>query len=450
MATASAAALARARDILRELGALDDGTPTARGHALAALPVHPRLGAVLLAGRARGVEAAAATAVALMSEIDPFRGPPDAPGDGDLEPRLAAIAEAEWRDRTPAGADARRWRELRRVRDQLLRRLASLPAEPAPATALDPLVAALLAGLPGRLGRRREPGSPRYLLASGHGAVLDDASRAHADLLFAMDLRSARRGAHAEHRIRLAHPVDVDLDTLPATDELRFDPGTESVVLRRVTRIGALVLRDVQSSRRPPAIDAAPVLETAARAAADRALSPSPEAARALARLRFAAGLTDALDGSPEAWTDLLPDLCATRRSFAELRRADLAAALLERLTWKQRAALDRLAPERLRVPSGSRLLVDYAAEGPPVLAGRIQQFFGATETPTVGGGRVPVMLHLLAPNGRPAQITQDLGGFWERSYPDVRKELRGRYPKHPWPDDPASATPTNRAKPRR
>ncbi len=442
-------ALERARDLLRSLGALDRGGLTERGRSLGRLPLHPRLAAVLLAGRAAGVEASVATTVALMTEMDPFRGPPDAPGDGDLEPRLAALAEAEWRDRPPDGADVRRWRELRRVRDQLLARLADLPPEPAPEATLDPLVGALLAGMPGRLGRRRDPGSPRYLLASGHGAFLDDRSRAGGEFLFAMDVRAARRGERAEHRIRLAHPVDIDLDALPTTDELRFEPSTESVVLRRVIRIGALVLRDTQSSTRPAAPDAAPVLEAAARDAPDRALTPSREASRTLARLRFAASLVDDLV-APDAWTDLLPELCATRRSFSELRRVDLARALLDRLTWKQRSELDRLAPERLKVPSGAHLIVDYDVDGPPVLAGRIQQFFGATTTPTIGGGRVPVMLHLLAPNGRPAQVTRDLAGFWERTYPDVRKELRGRYPKHPWPDDPAHAEPTNRAKRRR
>jgi ATP-dependent helicase HrpB len=221
-----------------------------------------------------------------------------------------------------------------------------------------------------------------------------------------------------------------------------------------VTRIGALVLRDVQTSARPPAEPVAVHLEAAARRAPDRALAPSAEARCLLARLRFVASLPGASDelgaAPPATWVELLPDLCVGRRSFAELRRADLRAALLGRLTWRQRAAVDRLAPERLRVPSGSELRVEYDVEGPPVLAARIQQLFGSTSTPTVGGGRVPVMLHLLAPNGRPAQVTQDLAGFWERTYPAVRKELRGRYPKHPWPEDPVTAEATNRAKRRR
>jgi ATP-dependent helicase HrpB len=443
------AALERSRETLRSLGAIDSKGLTPRGRALVSLPVHPRLGAVLLAGRELGIEASAATAVTLMSEVDPFRGTPDAGGEGDLEPRLAAIAEADWSGGTPRGADPRRWAELRRVRDQLLARSAAVPQAPRQGV-LPPLVEALVAGFPGRLARRRGPGSSRYLLASGQGAVLSDRSRTDADLLFAVDLRSARRGERAEHFIRSAHPVDVEIGALPTTDEVRFDPETESVVSRRVTRIGDLVLRDTQTSARAPAGPAAAHLETAARRSPDRALAPSGDALRLLARLRFAASLSDTLAGAaPDDWVDLLPELCVGRRSFAELRRADLSGALLGRLTWKQRAALDRLAPERLRVPSGSALPVDYGAD-PPVLAARIQQLFGSSETPTVGGGRVPVMLHLLAPNGRPAQVTQDLAGFWERTYPQVRKELRGRYPKHPWPDDPANAEATNRAKRRR
>jgi ATP-dependent helicase HrpB len=443
-----AGGIQRAEETLRELGALNGGALTARGQAITSLPVHPRLGAVLLAGHALGIASTAATVVALMSEMDPFRGAPDAAGDGDLEPRLAAIAEAEWRGTAPAGVDRRRWNELKKVRDQLLRRVEALDGGTAPEGPFEPLVLALLAGFPGRLGRRRDRASGRYLLASGHGAVLEERSRADSEFLFALDLGSARRGAHAEHRIRLAHPVDLDLSLVPPRNELRFDAGNESVVLRRVTRIGALVLRDDQSSERPAPGESARVLEEAARAAPDRAQGGG-DAQRLLARLRFAHGRNPSVFvGAPRSWEELLPDLCRRRRSFAELRRADVAGALANRLTWPQREALDRLAPERVLVPSGMHLPVEYPDEGPPVLAARIQQMFGASETPKVGG--VPLLLHLLAPNGRPAQVTQDLAGFWTGSYKEVRKDLRGRYPKHPWPDDPANAEATNRTKRRK
>jgi ATP-dependent helicase HrpB len=239
---------------------------------------------------------------------------------------------------------------------------------------------------------------------------------------------------------------------LPTREEIRFDPDTRSVVARRVVRLGGLVLRDDPAPRPPRPEVCGEHLEAAARAAPELALAPSKEAEALLARVRFAASLKAGrplADHLPDAWTDLLPALCVGKRSFADLRRADLAGALLAGIPWSRRSLLDRLAPERVKVPSGASPTIDYSVS-PPVLPVRIQQMFGSVETPKIGGGRVPVMLHLLAPNGRPAQVTQDLAGFWDRTYPEVRKELRGRYPKHPWPDDPRTAEPTNRTKRRR
>ena len=181
------------------------------------------------------------------------------------------------------------------------------------------------------------------------------------------------------------------------------------------------------------------------------------DAAQTIARLRLA---TQYL--SEERWPDasedglraLLPELCATRRSLEELRRVDWGAELLGRLDGRQRALVDRELPERLQVPSGSRVRVDYASTlasgGGPVLAVKLQELFGLAESPRLARGRLPVTLHLLAPNGRPVQVTQDLASFWKNGYAEVRRALRGRYPKHPWPEDPWTAVPTARAKPRR
>ncbi|NUR20456.1 MAG: ATP-dependent helicase HrpB, partial [Gemmatimonadaceae bacterium] len=151
-----------------------------------------------------------------------------------------------------------------------------------------------------------------------------------------------------------------------------------------------------------------------------------------------------ALGGSVGGW--LAPHLHGMRR-LDDLRRLDLGALLLDRLGWKRRAELDAIAPTHVEVPSGSRIPVDYSDAGAPVLAVRLQEMFGLTETPRVGGGRVPLTLHLLSPAHRPVQVTRDLAGFWRTGYFDVRKDLRGRYPKHHWPDDPLAATPTRRAK---
>ena len=152
------------------------------------------------------------------------------------------------------------------------------------------------------------------------------------------------------------------------------------------------------------------------------------------------------LSDSLEEW---LSPYIIGRQRLNDIAATDLSLALRNRLTWQQQRRLDELAPTHLTVPSGSRLPIDYSGS-PPVLAVRIQEMFGLTTTPHIANGQMPVMLHLLSPAGRPAQITQDLAGFWKNSYPEVKKELRGRYPKHAWPDDPLNATPTSRAKPQR
>jgi ATP-dependent helicase HrpB len=172
----------------------------------------------------------------------------------------------------------------------------------------------------------------------------------------------------------------------------------------------------------------------------------APELARALARVRYAARCAPQ-EGWPSTeladLAGLARDVAEGCRSLADLHRRDWAGALLGRLDRAQRRRLDELAPERIRVPSGSEVAVDYPLDGPPVLAVRMQELFGLSETPRIGG--LPVMLHLLAPNGRPQQVTQDLAGFWARTWPEVRKELRARYPKHAWPDDPTQAPPQRR-----
>ncbi|HEX2163983.1 MAG TPA: ATP-dependent helicase C-terminal domain-containing protein, partial [Thermoanaerobaculia bacterium] len=223
-------------------------------------------------------------------------------------------------------------------------------------------------------------------------------------------------------------------------------------VARRRTRYDDLALADDEVPLPPESAAAAEAL-LARAAAADLAaalgLDEEP-AASFLARLRSLAQWMPELE--LPAFDDddlraLLPLLAAGRRSLDDLRRAPLVDVLRGHLTPRQAAALDREAPERLTVPTGSRLRLDYRPGRPPVLAVRIQELFGTADTPRVAGGRVPVLLHLLAPNGRPQQVTQDLAGFWRRTYPEVKKELAGRYPKHPWPDDPLRAEPTRRAK---
>jgi ATP-dependent helicase HrpB len=237
--------------------------------------------------------------------------------------------------------------------------------------------------------------------------------------------------------------------------DVEWDAARGRAVARRRTRYEDLALADDEV---PLPADAASraeeLLVAAARAdlAAALGLSDDP-AASFLARLRSLAAWMPELElpaFDDEDLAALLPLLAAGRRSLAELGRAPLVDALRGQLTPRQAAALDREAPERLPVPSGSRLRLAYEPGRPPVLAVRIQELFGLADTPRVAAGRVPVLLHLLAPSGRPQQVTQDLASFWDNTYPEVRKELAGRYPKHAWPDDPRRAAATRGARRRR
>jgi ATP-dependent helicase HrpB len=257
-----------------------------------------------------------------------------------------------------------------------------------------------------------------------------------------IDPPGAGRG---EALVRLASAVEPEWlppERLRTTIEVSFDEERERAVAWKRTRWEDLSI--AESEVPPPPGEAEHVLAEAAATRLDRALAlDDPETAAFLARVRSLAGWMPEL-GLPRFGEDelraLLPALAAGRRSFAELRRAPLAEILEGTLSPAQREALRREAPERLEVPSGSRIRLVYEAGKPPVLAVRIQELFGLAETPRVAAGRMPVLLHLLAPSGRPQQVTQDLESFWERTYPQVKKELQGRYPKHDWPADPWSA----------
>jgi ATP-dependent helicase HrpB len=260
-------------------------------------------------------------------------------------------------------------------------------------------------------------------------------------------------------RVRLATPVDEATareaggPLLRADREVGWSGG--DVVAREVVRLGAIELVDRPLAAPEPALVAEAVL-TGLRQGGLELLTWTPDATalrRRLAFCRRALGpdwpdVSDSalLDGAP---TWLGPELARARRR-ADLARIDVAAALRRLLDWRQAARLDDMAPERLPVPSGSRIRVDYADPAAPVLAVKLQETFGWADAPRIADGRVPVLLHLLSPAGRPVAVTADLASFWQTGYPQVRAELRGRYPRHPWPEDPTSAEPTRRTTPRR
>ena len=437
------AALAEARALLEGLGALDaEGRITAHGKALAALPLHPRLGHMLtVAGRD------AATLAALLSDRDPVRGAPT-----DLALRLEALAdprrfEVEHPWPVNRGAIERIRAEARR-----LARLARLgPGAPEP---MPPGEMAALA-YPDRIGLRRKGEAPRYVLSGGKGAILPETDPlAQTRLLVATDLDGDPR----EARIRQAAPLaEAGLrrlygDRIHWREICEWSRREGRVLARRQETFGALVLDDRPLPDAPP--------ERVAGAAADgvRALGlPAlgwSEAARRLqarAELLRAGGedLTDLSDegllATLDAW--LRPHL-AGARTAADLRALDPLEPLRLHLGWEALQRLDRLAPPACETPLGRRVPIDYSGEAPGI-AVRLQEMFGVTVHPTVGPQRTPLRVTLLSPAGRPLQTTTDLPGFWATSYADVRKDMRGRYPKHPWPEDPTVAAPTLRAKPR-
>ena len=344
-------------------------------------------------------------------------------------------------------------REARRVRDQLARVARVVVGEPEPGS----VGPALALAYPDRVAQRR-PGPPgRFRLANGRGAVLDGLDPLAAEPWLAV---AELDDAGAEARIRSAAALDGDLleslfaDRLVETVECGLDRRTGTVAERRVLRLGELILRE-RAEESPDPERAAHVLLAHVRAEG-LAVLPWTSGAR---QLQARVALLQRLE--PDAWPDLgdaallgtleewlLPYLVGKRR-LAELGDLDLEAILAARLDQRQRREVDRLAPTHLTVPSGSRVAVDYGQD-PPVVAVKLQEMFGCVDTPVVTGGRVPVVLHLLSPARRPVAVTRDLAGFWRETYAQVRKELRGRYPKHPWPDDPLAAAPTARTKPRR
>jgi ATP-dependent helicase HrpB len=348
---------------------------------------------------------------------------------------------------------------VRRVREQSRAWRAQLGVPTDEAVDEDATGWLLSLAYPDRVAQRRRGAGERYLLRNGLGATLDDSGA----LTGSAYLTVADVDGRVPHaRIYLAAPVDrVDVERLFADQVVRdvaveWDAAAGMVTARRRARLGAIVLNDgpVPDST----LDEELVAETllAAIVSGDGLSLRWSDSARQLReRVVFLHRLDPAwpdlseaaLATSMRAW--LSPRLSGLRRR-SEVEQLDLGGVLLDSLSWEQRRALDQLAPTHVVVPTGSRIVVDYADPDAPALAVRLQELFGLAETPRIANGAVPLTLHLLSPARRPVQVTRDLAGFWRSSYFDVRKDLRGRYPKHEWPEDPLAATPTRRVKPRR
>jgi ATP-dependent helicase HrpB len=444
-------AVAQALSLLGTLGAADTGGITESGRALVRLPLHPRLGRLLLEGHRLGTAARAALAAALLSERDPFSR--DWHGQryatrSDVLDRVEALEAFEANSRAGPGESMNRdaARAVLRARDQLTRAVSDVALATVDTqcfSADDALLMAVAAAFPDRVARRREPGSARGVMVSGRGVRLAPSSSVTESELFVCVDVDASQG---EALVRQASAIERDWlapEALVNATELAFDDAGERVAARRLLRYRDLIL-DQREVALPAAAEVARVLAAAAGAHLERVLPAldSP-AGRFRTRVRcLSAWMPELLLPSFDdaGIRELLAWLCVGCSSFSDLRSADWLSAFRGRLTAPQLRAMDREAPERLSVPSGNQLALQYEEDRPPVLAVRIQEVFGLRETPRIAGGRMRVLMHLLAPNYRPQQVTDDIASFWANTYPLVRKELRARYPKHAWPEDPWTA----------
>ncbi len=462
--------LAQARDLLRRLGALDDGGRiTDSGRRMLAMGAQPRLAAAVLRADARD-RALACDLVALIEARNPLRG--EAGRNDDFRSRVAALQA--WRERRGAaarelGADGTALSAIAQAADAWRRRGSSSVISPdrksqtaaSPGRTLQERTAAgdvLMHAFPDRIAKQDANNPRRYTLANGRGARLLDESALYGEpWLVVIELRHEAR----DSLVFAAAPFDPDglerefPQRFARVRNVRWNRDTRSVEAFEERRFDAIVLERRAVPTTPE--DAVPALLAAVRELGLAAL-PWSDHAREL-RLRVGAlrgwcpelGLPDFSDAALLATLeDWLAPYLANKRRLDALQPAELSDALAARLDFTMRRALDEQAPTAVHVPSGLERRIAYAVDMPPILAVKLQELFGLADTPRIANGRVPLTLHLLSPGGKPVQVTQDLKSFWERTYPEVKKELKGRYPKHPWPDDPWTATPTHRAKPRR
>jgi ATP-dependent helicase HrpB len=427
-----AAAVEEAGRRLRLLGALDaEGRPTAHGRAVAGLPLPPRLAHMLVDSAGRGWGGTAAEAAVLLSE----RGLGGS--DVDLELRLR-----RWRGDRGKRASAARG---------LLRRWLQLAAARADEGELGPCIAL---AFPDRLSKRRDASGENWISVGGRGFRLDPHSPlAREQWLAVAEVSGTAAGARilSAAAIDEARVMGLFGDRVETGAQLAFDPATGTVRARSGRRLGAITLSqgsDVKAS--PDAIAAALVEGVRAHGLALLPWSASAHSLRR--RAAFARthdpSLPDISDEALQAGLDeWLPALVAGHKSLRDIDPSDLIGLLDSLLGWEGRRRLDALAPEALETPAGSRQMIDYEVEAGPTVAVRVQALFGLAEHPVVADGRVPLILSLTSPAGRPIQTTRDLPGFWKGSWAAVAKEMRGRYPRHPWPDDPAAAQPTLKTK---
>jgi ATP-dependent helicase HrpB len=424
-----AAAFAQAQDVLKRLGAVDaGGTITAHGRAMAELPLHPRLAHMVIAGEAKGAGQSAAEVAALLSERDGAGR--DAPID--VEQRLMMLR----------GGARERWKQTTAQIKQ------SLSRHPREGGNDEPGVGVLLAlAYPDRIGRRR---GNRYQLSSGGGAVLPEHDGLNKSEWLAI---ATLDGASGDGKARLAAQLtDKDIathfsDLITETEGVFWDAKSSSVKAGLTRKLGAIILQEKPAKEIDLSLTSSAMLEGVKQMGLG--VLPWTEAARGfqarvkfLARVMTDAGLPDlsdaALFNTVDEW--LLPYLEGMMRK-GDFARLDLLQILQGLVSHEFLRKMEKLAPLRMTVPGGGNYRIDYDTEGDPVLSVRLQEMFGLQSTPQVAEGRARLKIELLSPAGRPVAVTQSLETFWTQAYPDVRKDMRGRYPKHSWPEDPLTAT---------
>jgi ATP-dependent helicase HrpB len=447
-------AIAEALLLLERLQLVEKNKLTDSGRMAASFPVHPRLGRLLIQGQRLGCPGRAALAAALLSERDPFirsieSGSPIrlAPSTvSDVLDRVEALEafEASGQLNGPLGRlHPQGARAVLEVRNQLERILGDKHSDRATQANDEALLRSLLAAYPDRLARRREKQSPRAVVVGGRGVKLAPTSGVNETELFVcIDVDAGG----SDSLVRLASGVERDWlprERIRTRIEVAFDDRSEKLTARKVIRFDDLVL-DELPAHIADEDEAAAILAAAAAERLDKVLPPfDSEAGRFRTRVRCLRSWLPELNLPAFDAMDLkesLESLCKGRRSLAEIRNGPWLDLLKSQLSYEQSRTVEAEAPDRIEVPSGSHIRIDYEEGRPPILAARIQEMFGLLETPRVARGRMKVLLHLLAPNYRPQQVTDDLASFWKNGYPVVRKELRMRYPRHSWPEDPLTA----------
>ena len=449
-----AGSVAQAKELLIRLGALDvTGRITPHGKQMGELPLHPRLSHMLLKSVPLSRTGLACDLAALLSERDIVHGPSGA-RQADLRLRLDVLQG----DRDHVGSasvDRGTVQRVKRTADvwrrQLGRQANTRQADKPEEFHQAGVVLAL--AYPDRIAQRQTGSDARYVLTNGRGACFINPDPLGSEpYLVIADLDAGSQWA----RIDLAAPLALDdieqlyREQIVESEAVTWDARLQSVRASRQRRLGALILSEQALSKPDPSLIAGALLD-GVRQRGLATLAWTPELQHWRTRVQF----LRRMDGPNSVWPDLSDETLLRTldewlapyvdgiTTLERIQRLDLAQPLHALLTWEQQRDLDRLAPTHLTVPSGSKIRIEYDTPDLPVLAVRLQEMFGCKETPRVVGGKVPVMLHLLSPAKRPVQVTKDLASFWANAYQEVRKELRGRYPKHHWPDDPLAALPT-------